>query len=59
LFDDGGTQTLKNIARPVQVWRWQPDEKLITAVCRALGENKALRFNSESLALFIKEKGRS
>ena len=23
-FDDGGTQTLKNIARPVQVWRWQP-----------------------------------
>jgi adenylate cyclase len=24
-FDDGGTQTLKNIARPVQVWRWQPE----------------------------------
>jgi TolB-like protein/Tfp pilus assembly protein PilF len=23
-FDDGGTQTLKNIARPIQVWRWQP-----------------------------------
>src|SRR5499427_4299615 len=23
-FDDGGTQTFKNIARPVQVWRWQP-----------------------------------
>ena len=23
-FDDGGTETLKNIARPVQVWRWQP-----------------------------------
>jgi adenylate cyclase len=23
-FDDGGVQTLKNIARPVQVWRWQP-----------------------------------
>jgi adenylate cyclase len=23
-FDDGDTQTLKNIARPVQVWRWQP-----------------------------------
>jgi adenylate cyclase len=23
-FDDGGTQTLKNIARPVQVWRWSP-----------------------------------
>jgi TolB-like protein/class 3 adenylate cyclase len=23
-FDDGGTQALKNIARPVQVWRWQP-----------------------------------
>jgi adenylate cyclase len=23
-FYDGGTQTLKNIARPVQVWRWQP-----------------------------------
>src|SRR4030095_6967900 len=22
-FDDGGTQTLKNIVRPVQVWRWQ------------------------------------
>jgi adenylate cyclase len=23
-FDDGGVQALKNIARPVQVWRWQP-----------------------------------
>jgi adenylate cyclase len=23
-FDDGGAQTLKNIARPIQVWRWQP-----------------------------------
>jgi adenylate cyclase len=23
-FDDGGTQTLKNITRPIQVWRWQP-----------------------------------
>src|SRR4029077_10799060 len=23
-FDDDGTQTLKNIARPVQVGRWQP-----------------------------------
>src|SRR5262245_31153652 len=24
VFDDGGTHALKNIARPVQVWRWQP-----------------------------------
>ena len=24
-FDDGGTQTLKNIARPVQIWRWRLD----------------------------------
>jgi len=24
-FDDRGPQTLKNIARPVQVWRWLPD----------------------------------
>src|SRR5262249_55002983 len=23
-FEDCGAQTLKNIARPVQVWRWQP-----------------------------------
>ncbi|SEP24135.1 TolB amino-terminal domain-containing protein [Rhodospirillales bacterium URHD0017] len=23
-FDDGGMQTLKNIARPVQLWCWQP-----------------------------------
>src|SRR5215468_6661161 len=23
-FDDGGAQILKNIARPVQIWRWQP-----------------------------------
>src|SRR5262249_19135102 len=23
-FDDGGAQALKNIARPVQVWRWLP-----------------------------------
>ncbi|MFQ5565611.1 MAG: adenylate/guanylate cyclase domain-containing protein [Paracoccaceae bacterium] len=24
-FEDAGEQTLKNIARPVQVWRWSPD----------------------------------
>src|SRR5262249_32549162 len=24
VFDDGSTQTLKNITRPIQVWRWQP-----------------------------------
>ena len=24
LFEDGGAQSLKNIARPVQVWRWSP-----------------------------------
>jgi adenylate cyclase len=24
-FDDGGAQTLKNIARPVQVWHWRSD----------------------------------
>src|SRR5262245_43275735 len=24
VFDDGGAQTLKNISRPVQVWRWHP-----------------------------------
>ena len=23
-FDDGGAQALKNIARPMQIWRWQP-----------------------------------
>jgi TolB-like protein/class 3 adenylate cyclase/TPR repeat protein len=24
-FDDGGLQTLKNIARPIQIWHWRPD----------------------------------
>jgi adenylate cyclase len=28
-LDDGGTQTLKNIARPVQVWRWQPGTAVV------------------------------
>jgi TolB-like protein/Tfp pilus assembly protein PilF len=37
-FDDGGTQTLKNIARPVQVWRWQPG----TAVPRPASAPTAL-----------------
>ena len=27
-FEDGGAQTLKNIARPVQVWRWSPGRLL-------------------------------
>jgi TolB-like protein/Flp pilus assembly protein TadD len=30
-FEEGGTQTLKNIARPVQVWRWQPGMAIATA----------------------------
>ena len=32
-FDDGGTQTLKNIARPVQVWRWQPGTAAAPSQC--------------------------
>ena len=27
-FEDGGTQTLKNITRPLQVWRWEPETAL-------------------------------
>ena len=34
-FDDGGTQTLKNIARPIQVWRWQPSIALATEAAPA------------------------
>jgi adenylate cyclase len=30
-FADGGVQTLKNIARPVQVWRWSPGTQVPTA----------------------------
>jgi TolB-like protein/class 3 adenylate cyclase/Tfp pilus assembly protein PilF len=30
-FEDGGVQTLKNIARPVQVWRWSPGTQAPTA----------------------------
>ncbi|SEP50918.1 adenylate cyclase [Rhodospirillales bacterium URHD0017] len=30
-FNDGGTQTLKNIIRPVQVWRWEPGAAVATA----------------------------
>jgi hypothetical protein len=29
-FDDGGSQTLKNIARPVQIWHWKPESLLST-----------------------------
>jgi adenylate cyclase len=25
-FTDGGAQTLKNIARPLQIWRWSPND---------------------------------
>jgi TolB-like protein len=31
-FEDGGSQALKNIARPVQVWRWSPDASAPAAV---------------------------
>jgi TolB-like protein/class 3 adenylate cyclase len=34
-FEDGGSQTLKNIARPVQVWRWSPGASAPAA--RAIG----------------------
>jgi adenylate cyclase len=29
VFDDGGSQTLKNISRPIQVWRWQPGTAVV------------------------------
>src|SRR5258708_3604301 len=31
-FEDGGAQTLKNIARPVQVWRWSPGTSTPSAI---------------------------
>ncbi len=31
-FEDGGAQTLKNIARPVQVWRWSPGASTPSAI---------------------------
>jgi len=30
-FEDGGTQQLKNIVRPVQVWRWAPGNPATTS----------------------------
>jgi adenylate cyclase len=36
-FEDGGTQTLKNIARPVQVWRWSPGSQKVTPVPQITG----------------------
>jgi TolB-like protein/class 3 adenylate cyclase len=30
-FEDGGAQALKNIARPVQVWRWSPGSPAASA----------------------------
>lgn len=30
-FEDGGQQQFKNIARPVQIWRWTPNAALPTA----------------------------
>ena len=32
LFEDAGEQALKNISRPVQVWRWSPAETSASAV---------------------------
>jgi len=34
-FDDDGIQALKNIARPVQVWRWQPVKTVTSNAARA------------------------
>ena len=29
-FDDGGSQTLRNLALPIQIWHWQPESLLST-----------------------------
>ena len=34
-FEDGGARTLKNIARPVQVWRWSPGSAAAAAAVAA------------------------
>ncbi|MHA1553489.1 MAG: adenylate/guanylate cyclase domain-containing protein [Alphaproteobacteria bacterium] len=31
IFSDGGEVTLKNIARPLRVWKWQPDTRMPAA----------------------------
>jgi adenylate cyclase len=41
-FEDGGPQTLKNIARPVQVWRWSPQRGGSAAPSTAAAPSLAL-----------------
>src|SRR5512132_1306698 len=47
-FDDGGAQTLKNIARPVQVWRWQPEMDMLP---KATPASAALPLPNDSIAV--------
>ena len=40
-FSDGGAQALKNIAQPVQVWRWSPDRRTLAQTIPASEANSA------------------
>jgi len=42
VFEDGGAQTLKNIARPVHVWRWSPGASTLGATPVSVGAHLAL-----------------
>jgi TolB-like protein/class 3 adenylate cyclase len=51
-FDDGGTQALKNISRPIHVWRWLPGSSLPSEAAAAGSRDAGLaRSDKPSIAV--------
>ncbi len=51
-FKDGGEVTVKNIDRPIRVWKWHPDNDPVTQEPRQrLGQSVELRHDQASIAV--------
>lgn len=50
-FSDGGVQALKNIARPVRVWRWTPDQQPSTTTAAANSDRTLALPDKPSIAV--------
>ena len=48
---DGGEQTLKNIAKPVRIWRWSPDDRAATPSGARQAEVPAVPTDKLSIAV--------
>jgi adenylate cyclase len=52
-FKDGGEVTVKNIDRPIRVWKWHPDSDPVAQGAKSAGSDRQLRQSKERPSIAV------